>query len=93
MIVQISKWAYKVSVAAPEIAESTFIRVMAYLISQNMINYTGMFIVVLTWKEAVQAYANMWYLGNIIMAFMLIATMTISPKVFALRKKDPVVHS
>ena len=88
IIVQISKWAYKVTLAAPELAQSTFVRACAYFVSQNMINYTGMFIVVLTWKEATQAYANMCYIGNILMAVMLLVSLTVSPKVFRTKKPE-----
>ena len=74
------------SLVAPEIAKSKMVRFVAYFVSQNMINYTGMFIVVLTWKEASQAYSNMWYIGNILMGLMLLVTMTVSPKIFAVKK-------
>lgn len=82
LIVQVSKWAYKVSLAMPELAESPLARGVAFFVSMNLLNYTGMFVVLLTWKEAVVAYGNMWYLGNILMGVGLLVSTVVSPKVF-----------
>ena len=79
---QISKWAYRMSVAVPELAQSKFLRGCAFFFSAEWMNYIGMFIVILKWDEAVQAYKNMWFLGNITMGFFLVASLVISPKTF-----------
>jgi len=50
MIIQIAKWVYKISFSFNEkVTNNFFVKFMAYFIGTTLINYVGMFIVVLTW--------------------------------------------
>lgn len=55
---------------------------MAFIVSSSLLNYTGMFIVVLTWNEALQCYKNMNFIGTILMLALLLASFMIKPKMF-----------
>lgn len=50
IIITISKWAYKMGIAYPKLANNLIIKILAYVISSCMLNYVGMLIVVLTFK-------------------------------------------
>lgn len=51
IIITISKWAYKISQVLPKyISQNVFVKIGAFFIASSMLNYTGMFIVVLTWN-------------------------------------------
>lgn len=50
IIIVITKWAYKCSLAVPKLANNLIVKALAFLVASTMLNYTGMFLVVLTWN-------------------------------------------
>lgn len=77
-----SKWAYRMSQALPKLSKSLPAQIIAFIVSSSLLNYTGMFIVVLTWNEAIQCYKNMNFIGTILMFVLLLASFVIKPKMF-----------
>lgn len=55
-------------------------KALAWIVASSLLNYTGTFIVVLSWKEAVQVYKDMYFIGNILLLILLIASLAIKPK-------------
>ena len=82
IIIIISKWAYRISQAIPKISNFILVKIIAFIIASSLLNYTGMFIVVLTWNEALQCYRDMDFIGNILMLSLLVASFVIKPKMF-----------
>ena len=82
IIIIISKWAYRISQAIPKISNFILVKIIAFIIASSLLNYTGMFIVVLTWNEALQCYRDMDFIGNILMLSLLVASFVIKPKIF-----------
>lgn len=64
----------------PKLANNIFVKALAFLIGSSLLNYTGTFIVVLTWNEAIQVYKDMYFIGSILMVILLIASFLIRPK-------------
>lgn len=50
LIIMISKWGYRMSQALPKLSQSPLANLAAFLVASSLLNYTGMFIVVLTWN-------------------------------------------
>ena len=76
------------SQALPKLSATLPAKIVAFIISSSLLNYTGMFIVVLTWNEAVQCYKNMYFMGNILMFILLVASFVIKPKMFKSKHGD-----
>lgn len=70
------------SQALPKFSSFFLVKAVAFLVGSSLLNYTGMFIVVLTWNEALQCYKNMNFIGNIWIFALLIASFIIKPKMF-----------
>lgn len=87
IIITISKWAYKLAQQLPKLANNFLVKILAWILASSLLNYTGMFIVVLTWPEAVQCYKNMDFIGNWLMLGLLIASFVISPSIFKSKKE------
>jgi|JI10StandDraft_1071094.scaffolds.fasta_scaffold30294_1 general stress protein CsbA len=75
------------SIVLPKISNSMIGKIIAFIVASSLLNYTGMFIVVLTWNEAVKCYNNMDFIGNILMFSLLIASTVIKPKMFKSKEK------
>mgnify|MGYP001212114163 CR=1 len=68
------------ALSMPEISHNIFAKIIAFLVGSSLLNYTGMFIVVLTWNEALQCYKDMHFIGNIMMFALLVASFVIKPR-------------
>lgn len=66
----------------PKISHNILVKGIAFVISSSLMNYAGMFIVVLTWPEAVQCYENMHFIGTFLMITLLVTSFFIKPKLF-----------
>jgi general stress protein CsbA len=71
----------------PKISNTIVGKILAFIVASSLLNYTGMFIVVLTWSEAVKCYRNMDFIGSILMFSLLIASTVIKPKMFKSKEK------
>jgi hypothetical protein len=76
----ISKWVYKMSAKIPlKIKTSRACQVLTFLAITTLINYIGMFMVLLTWENAVQFYSDIYYYGSIVLAILFGLTFIIKP--------------
>lgn len=50
VVITISKWAYRISQAMPKLSNNIIVKAIAFLVASSLLNYVGMFIVVLTWN-------------------------------------------
>ena len=77
----ITKWVYKMSLTMNEkILNSKVVKLMAFLGGALFMNYIGMFIVVLTWDEAVKFYSDINYIGTYLLIILLVASLVVKPK-------------
>lgn len=71
----------------PKLSKMLVVRIITFLVCSSLLNYTGMFIVILTWNEAVQAYKDMDFIGNIMMGILLICSFVVKPSMFKRKEK------
>lgn len=64
----------------PKIAENTFAKILAYFVGCCMLSYIGMLIVVLTFKEGMQFYKDLHYIGHYLIGGLLLLSFIIKPK-------------
>ena len=84
----ITKWGYKCYQAKPALGDSKLIVFLSTLVTWSMFNYTGMFMLLLTWDEALQYCYNLKFFGHIMIATFTIVSFVVQPKFFK-SKPDP----
>lgn len=66
----------------PKLANNFIAKAIAFVVASSLLNYTGMFIVILTWPEAIQCYKDLHFIGTFIMVTLLAASFVIRPSYF-----------
>ena len=81
MVIQITKWVYKISLNFDEKFRSSFFaKGLAYFLGCMGMNPVGMWMLVLVWDKAVQFYADMNFIYPILLSGCFILSLVIKPK-------------
>lgn len=80
LLLHITKWAYKWSQILPtKITNSTIFNILTWIFSATMMNYIGMFIVVLEWEDAVLFHSNIYHWGTILLVLLFVLSFVLRP--------------
>jgi hypothetical protein len=80
ILLYLTKWAYKWTLVFPQkITNSKLFTVLTWCVSATLMNYIGMFMVVLDWEDAIAFYSDLHYYGSVIFVVLFLLSFVLRP--------------
>lgn len=79
MEMHLAKWVYKMGLAYPKLASSSPVRIFVFILSTSILNYTGMFMAILNWDNAIEFHSDIYHWASITLLVGTILSFVIKP--------------